>query len=183
MCRATLGATPVKRCTAAASSIFSYASRGTPSWAYTLKRVPELPNAHDGVSIRCVRSARSTRLRVSAARQVDEERRHLSLPPAVHVGRLHRRPRGGQIVGVKVADQQPVPRRNREYSRQPAPRSASSISSQTAAWRRQHSSIRAGSTRRVKQMRRTPCLPPAHAERSEVELVDVGSVEREGIAE
>ena len=57
MCSATLGATPVKRCTAAASSTFSYALRGTPGCANTLNRVPEFPYAHDGVSIRCPRSA------------------------------------------------------------------------------------------------------------------------------
>ena len=48
MCRATLGATPVNRCTWAASAIFSCGVRGTPGWANTLNRVPELPNAHDG---------------------------------------------------------------------------------------------------------------------------------------
>src|SRR3954451_5230954 len=53
MCRATDGAAPVNRCTVAASATFSYGSRGTPAWAKTLKRVPELPNAQDGVSIRC----------------------------------------------------------------------------------------------------------------------------------
>src|SRR4051794_7611258 len=50
MCRATVGATPVKACTWAASSSFSCGVRGTPGWAKTLKRVPELPYAHDGVS-------------------------------------------------------------------------------------------------------------------------------------
>ena len=34
--------------------------RGTPFWAKTLKRVPELPNAHDGSSIRWARSAATT---------------------------------------------------------------------------------------------------------------------------
>ena len=52
MWSATVGATPVKRWTCAASAIFSYGSRGTPCWANTLNRVPELPNAHDGSSIR-----------------------------------------------------------------------------------------------------------------------------------
>jgi len=51
MWSATVGATPVKRWTWAASAIFSYGSRGTPFWAKTLKRVPELPNAHDGSSM------------------------------------------------------------------------------------------------------------------------------------
>src|SRR5919204_2087634 len=55
MCRATLGATPVNRCTQAASSTFSKGLRGTPGWPNTLKRVPELPNAHDGSSIRWIR--------------------------------------------------------------------------------------------------------------------------------
>src|SRR5690349_55302 len=50
MCRATVGATPVKAWTWAASSSFSCGVRGTPGWAKTLKRVPELPYAHDGVS-------------------------------------------------------------------------------------------------------------------------------------
>src|SRR4029079_18108254 len=60
MWRATVGATPVKRLTWAASATFSYGSRGTPCWAKTLKRVPELPNAHDGSSIRCDRSVATT---------------------------------------------------------------------------------------------------------------------------
>src|SRR5215831_18010231 len=53
MCTATLGATPVNACTCAASSIFSCGVRGTPGWANTLNRVPVLPKAHDGNSIRC----------------------------------------------------------------------------------------------------------------------------------
>ena len=57
MWSATVGATPVNRWTWAASAIFSYGSRGTPAWANTLKRVPELPNAHDGSSIACDASA------------------------------------------------------------------------------------------------------------------------------
>jgi hypothetical protein len=64
MCRATLGATPVNRWTVAASATFSYGSRGTPSCGNTLNRVPELPKAHDAVSIRCVRSTADTRARV-----------------------------------------------------------------------------------------------------------------------
>src|SRR6476660_10621321 len=51
MCRATVGARPVKRCTVAASVIFSSIVRGVPGVPNTLKRVPELPNAHDGSSI------------------------------------------------------------------------------------------------------------------------------------
>src|SRR3954469_20184064 len=65
MCSATDGATPVYLCTWAASAIFSYGSRGTPGWAKTLKRVPELPKAQDGSSMRCrprtvLTAARST---------------------------------------------------------------------------------------------------------------------------
>src|SRR5215217_3221092 len=57
MCRATVGAIPVKRCTWAASETFSKALRGTPGWPNTLKRVPELPNAQDGSSMRWVARA------------------------------------------------------------------------------------------------------------------------------
>src|SRR6476646_7301953 len=60
MWSATVGAIPVNWFTWAASAIFSYGSRGTPCWAKTLKRVPELPNAHDGSSIRWDRSAATT---------------------------------------------------------------------------------------------------------------------------
>lgn len=60
MCRATVGAAPVNSCTFAASSSFSKGSRGTPGWANTLKRVPELPYAHDGVSTAWVLSAAFT---------------------------------------------------------------------------------------------------------------------------
>src|SRR6185436_8483835 len=60
MWRATVGATPVKRWTCAASATFSYGSRGTPFWAKTLKRVPELPKAHDGSSIRWARNDATT---------------------------------------------------------------------------------------------------------------------------
>jgi hypothetical protein len=42
MCSATLGAAPVRRCTTAASAIFSSGERGTPGCAKTLNRVPEL---------------------------------------------------------------------------------------------------------------------------------------------
>ena len=58
MCRATLGAAPVKACTWAASAIFSYGSRGTPCWANTLNLVPELPKAHDGSSMLEIADAR-----------------------------------------------------------------------------------------------------------------------------
>ena len=50
MCSATVGAAPVNAWTCAASSSFSRGVRGTPGWANTLKRVPEFPYAHDGVS-------------------------------------------------------------------------------------------------------------------------------------
>src|SRR6476620_2063633 len=60
MWSATLGAIPVKRLTCAASATFSYGSRGTPFWAKTLKRVPELPKAHDGSSIRWARNDATT---------------------------------------------------------------------------------------------------------------------------
>src|SRR3954468_23223247 len=53
MCSATDGATPVKRCTCAASATFSNGFRGTPGWLNTLNRVPELPKAQDGNSMRC----------------------------------------------------------------------------------------------------------------------------------
>src|SRR3954470_16023795 len=56
MWSATDGARPVCRCTWAASATFSNGSRGTPACGKTLNRVPELPNAHDGSSMRCARS-------------------------------------------------------------------------------------------------------------------------------
>src|SRR3954467_3277008 len=63
MCSATVGATPVNRCTVAASSIFSSGVRGTPSCGKTLNRVPELPYPQDGVSMVCWRSAAFTAFR------------------------------------------------------------------------------------------------------------------------
>src|SRR5450631_4315502 len=57
MCTATRGATPVRACTRAASSIFSCGVRGTPACAQTSNRVPVFPNAQDGSSICCPRSA------------------------------------------------------------------------------------------------------------------------------
>src|SRR5215216_2615017 len=63
MCRATLGAIPVWRWTWAASETFSKALRGTPGWPNTLKRVPELPNAQDGSSMRWVARAALTAFR------------------------------------------------------------------------------------------------------------------------
>src|SRR5215207_5868151 len=131
MCSATLGATPVNRCTVAASAIFSCGVRGTPGWANTLNRVPELPKAQDGVSIRCADSACFTRARSTMLDHVspvgaelvlevehlgqqleglvrpgaaDGELRHLRLPAGVRVGPGHRRPRGVQVVGLDVAD-------------------------------------------------------------------------------
>ena len=59
MCSDTRGATPVYRCTWAASAIFSNGSRGTPGCENTLNRVPELPNAQLGTSM--VNSARPLR--------------------------------------------------------------------------------------------------------------------------
>ena len=47
---ATEGQIPVNLCTCAASSNFSNGSRGTPSCWNTLKRVPESPYPHEGVS-------------------------------------------------------------------------------------------------------------------------------------
>jgi hypothetical protein len=60
MWMAMLGAMPVYLCTWAASAIFSWGVRGTPGWGNTLNRVPLFPNAQDGVSIRCARSASFT---------------------------------------------------------------------------------------------------------------------------
>jgi hypothetical protein len=70
MCSATVGATPVKRCTVAASATFSYGVRGTPSCANTLNLVPEFPYAQDAVSIRCSRNRAATRDRVAGASSV-----------------------------------------------------------------------------------------------------------------
>src|SRR3954453_19857310 len=110
MCSATVGATPVKRRTCAASSIFSSGVRGTPSCANTLKRVPELPYAHDGVSMCWVRSAALTAavsaillllvevenllqwrdaLIGRATTKSFEELRHLVLPAGVHLSLRH----------------------------------------------------------------------------------------------
>ena len=66
MCRETRGATPVKRCTWAASLIFSNGSRGVPGVLNTLKRVPEFPNAQLGSSMVCWRSAARARSRGDA---------------------------------------------------------------------------------------------------------------------
>src|ERR1700750_697878 len=65
MCTAMLGATPVKRCTCAASSAFSHGVRGTPGWPNTLNRVPEFPKAQEGSSISCPFSAALTAVRSS----------------------------------------------------------------------------------------------------------------------
>src|ERR1700733_4228822 len=70
MCTATLGAAPVYLCTCAASAIFSCGVRGTPGCANTLNRVPVLPNAHDGVSIRCARNAVFTAVRSGISRHL-----------------------------------------------------------------------------------------------------------------
>src|SRR5829696_4296757 len=131
MCSATLGATPVKACTCAASASFSYGSRGTPACAKTLKRVPEFPYAHDGVSIACARNRdliapmsvttntfQSVQVedlgerphpRVGgAAVQVFEEGRHLRLPAGVDVRLVHRAEGGLEVVCLQIADQQAV---------------------------------------------------------------------------
>src|ERR1700684_778311 len=63
MCTAMLGATPVNRCTCAASSAFSHGVRGTPGWPNTLNRVPVFPNAQEGSSISCCLSAALTAVR------------------------------------------------------------------------------------------------------------------------
>src|SRR5262245_48895207 len=139
MCTATVGVTPVNACTCAASSIFSRTVRGTPAWANTLNRVPVLPNAHDGNSTRCPRSALFTavtspitvhlqaadRMRSWSVEvedlgdpaealvgplvpEVGEERRHLRLPAAVDVGLRDPLKRRLVVVGLQVADEQPV---------------------------------------------------------------------------
>src|SRR5450830_1152639 len=53
MWRATVGDRPVYLFTWAASAIFSCGVRGVPGVPNTLKRVPELPNAHEGSSMAC----------------------------------------------------------------------------------------------------------------------------------
>src|SRR6478736_9213191 len=79
MCTATLGATPVNRCTCAASSIFSCGVRGVPGLANTLKRVPVFTNAQDGSSIRCASRAFFTALRSGISR-------HLSSAALIRLG-------------------------------------------------------------------------------------------------
>src|ERR1700735_597467 len=63
MCTAMRGATPVNRCTCAASSVFSHGVRGTPGCPNTLNRVPVFPNAQEGSSISCCLSAALTAVR------------------------------------------------------------------------------------------------------------------------
>ena len=53
------------------------------------------------------RPPRGARARVRRARGI-EERRHLGLPARVDLGRVHRALRGLEVVGLDVADQQPV---------------------------------------------------------------------------
>src|SRR6266511_5787537 len=137
MCSATLGATPVCAWTRAASSSFSYGVLGTPGCANTLKRVPELPNAHDGSSICCrlsasLAAARSVIVHLlpvvpgpfswqvedlhqgphalvgALALQLVEQVSHLGLPALVHRRAVHRRARRGEVLALEVADQQPV---------------------------------------------------------------------------
>jgi hypothetical protein len=62
MCSATVGESPVYSLTFAASAILSCGVRGVPGVPKTLKRVPELPNAHDGSSMACVSSAEAMSL-------------------------------------------------------------------------------------------------------------------------
>ncbi len=64
MCSDTRGASPVSACTCAASAIFSNGLRGTPGVENTLNRVPELPYAQLGTSMREVIQA-AQGLRVS----------------------------------------------------------------------------------------------------------------------
>src|SRR5215469_7259963 len=80
MCTATVGATPVYLWTCAASSIFSVTVRGTPGWANTLNRVPVLPNAHDGVSIRCARNAVFTAVRAGITTHLQASRTGWACP-------------------------------------------------------------------------------------------------------
>src|SRR5262245_37296931 len=156
MCTATLGATPVYRCTCAASSIFSCGVRGVPGLANTLKRVPVFPNAQDGSSIRCASRAFFTALRSGISRHLRQQlssgsgpvlsarggtgqgaRRprsvqvedlvdppeplvrpgpaeilevggHLRLPALVDGGARHPLLRRGEVVGLQVADEEPL---------------------------------------------------------------------------
>src|SRR5262245_40995420 len=104
MCNATVGAAPVSRCTIAASSIFSYGVRGTPSWANTLNRVPEFAYAHDAVSTACCRSADSTRCRVVELS---------SVIPGLPSGGRHRSAFGETDLEVEVVDVALVEHRGR----------------------------------------------------------------------
>ena len=78
MWSATDGAMPVWRCTSAASSSFSSVVRGTPGLGKIAKRVPELPNAHEGVSTRRARERRA--LDPAAATVGHTRRRVIALP-------------------------------------------------------------------------------------------------------
>src|SRR5919197_3143082 len=116
MCRATLGATPVKRCTVAASSTFSKGLRGTPGWPNTLKRVPLLPNAHDGSSICWVRrsSLTSSRLRPMTASLLRSSSGLLHPEPALAPHVEQRRPeqqraQGGELVAGADLEQGEAP--------------------------------------------------------------------------
>jgi hypothetical protein len=53
-----------------ASAIFSHGSLGTPGCENTLNRVPELPKAHDGSSIRCALNVAVTHRRASGESSV-----------------------------------------------------------------------------------------------------------------
>src|SRR5690242_2440178 len=132
MCTAMRGATPVKRCTCAASSAFSHGVRGTPGWPNTLNRVPEFPKAQEGSSISCPFSAALTAVRSRIwcssplsvhvkyladpleslvgrkAVEFGEVGRHVPLPPGVDLGRGHAVERGLVILRFQVSNQQPV---------------------------------------------------------------------------
>src|SRR6476619_2806754 len=88
MCTAMRGATPVKRCTCAASSAFSHGVRGTPGWPNTLNRVPEFPKAQEGSSISCPFSAALTavRSRIWCSSPLSVHVKYLADPPEPPVG-------------------------------------------------------------------------------------------------
>src|SRR5438034_11663779 len=80
MCRDTRGAAPVYRCTCAASASFSKVSLGTPGWAKTLNRVPELPKAQLGTST--VKSCRPSNMEAPLS-ALDGARGHAGHDPPV----------------------------------------------------------------------------------------------------
>src|SRR5712671_770451 len=102
MCTAILGATPVKRCTCAASSAFSHGVRGTPSWPNTLNRVPEFPKAQEGSSISCPFSAALTavRSRIWCSSPLSVHVKYLADPLEPLLGRQAEQPVLGQEQAV-----------------------------------------------------------------------------------